>query len=613
MRQLSRKIFLLLPEGDNLRIGLLIAMMLIASLLSLLGVGMIPVFVLAVINPDYILEMPVVGEVLFSLNITTTERLVVVGALFLLFVFASKNVYMLYYDYVKTKYMLNRKVYIQSRLFRAYMSSPYLLFLSRNSSELIRNIDGEVTRVMDGVLKPALDITLNAMMTLMIIGALIYVEPLISGMGILLFGGGSYIFLRASKNRMRTYGSKALHHRHLKMKALMQGLGGFKDVKVLNREWYFLKDFEKSIKKILKYDLWNTIFKTLPVHIIELLALSGVLFIAVTMILQGRSADAIVPVIALFGAAVMRLKPSIFGLIDGVNSLHYNTHSIDTILTDLHKLEDQKGSSLPMPGGNDKEGRLEIRERLELENVAFRYPESSDYAVENIHIRIPKNHAIAFVGVSGAGKTTLADVILGLLEPQKGEIRVDGVNIFDDIRKWQHNIGYIPQAIYLLDDTIRHNICFGMEEHEIDEEQLKVVIETAQLSDLIRNLPQGADTLVGERGVRLSGGQRQRIGIARALYHDPQLIIMDEATSALDNITEKYVIDAIEQLKGEKTIIMIAHRLTTVQKCDTIYLMEGAEIIASGSYTHLIENSPEFREMSLIGDETSAEFLEPKG
>lgn len=613
MRSLSRKIFLLLPKGDRLRIGLLIAMMLIASLLSLLGVGMIPVFVLTVINPDYILEMPVVGELLSSLNITTTERLVVVGALFLLFVFAAKNVYMIYYDYVKTKYMLHRKVYIQNRLFRAYMSSPYLLFLSRNSSELIRNIDGESTRVMDGVLKPALDITLNGMMTLMIIVALIYVEPFISGMGILLFGGGSYIFLRSSRSKMRSFGSKALHHRHLKMKALMQGLGGFKDVKVLNREWYFLKDFDTNIRKILKYDLWNTIFRALPVHIIELLALSGVLFIAVTMILQGRSADAIVPVIALFGAAVMRLKPSIFSLIEGVNSLHYNTHSIDTILTDLHKLENQKGSTLPPPGKKGNAERLEIRDHLELKNVAFKYPGNSDYAVENINIRIPKNHAVAFVGASGAGKTTLADVILGLLKPQRGEIRVDGVDIFDDIRKWQHNIGYIPQDIYLLDEPIRNNICFGVEEHEIDEEQLKMVIETAQLSDLIRSLPEGVDTLVGERGVRLSGGQRQRIGIARALYHDPQLIIMDEATSALDNITEKYLIHAIEQLKGEKTIIMIAHRLTTVQKCDTIYLMEGAEIIAAGPYSHLLENSPEFREMSLIGDETSADLFEPEG
>ena len=200
-----------------------------------------------------------------------------------------------------------------------------------------------------------------------------------------------------------------------------------------------------------------------------------------------------------------------------------------------------------------------------------------------------------------------------MLKPQRGEIRVDGVDIFDDIRKWQHNIGYIPQDIYLLDEPIRNNICFGVEEHEIDEEQLKMVIETAQLSDLIRSLPEGVDTLVGERGVRLSGGQRQRIGIARALYHDPQLIIMDEATSALDNITEKYLIHAIEQLKGEKTIIMIAHRLTTVQKCDTIYLMEGAEIIAAGPYSHLLENSPEFREMSLIGDETSADLFEPEG
>lgn len=613
MKILAEKIFLLLPQGDKVKIGILFAMMLAASLLALLGVGMIPVFVLAVINPDYILQMPYLGDLLFTLNITSTQRLVVVGALFLLFTFAFKNGYMFYFDYVKTKYMLNRKVYIQNRLFQAYMNSPYLLFLSRNSSELIRNIDGETSRVMDGILQPAINIVLNAMITVLIVVALIYVEPLISGLGILLFGGGSYLFLRITKNKMSWYGSEALKHRHLKMKALMQGLGGFKDVKVLNREGFFLRVFDKQVKKILKYDLWNTILKSLPVHVIEMLALSGVLFIAVAMILQGRHADAIVPTIALFGAAVMRLKPSIFSLIESVNSLHYNTHSIDTILNDVQKLESYRKLNPTVSEKADREQRIEIKDHIELEDVSFRYPDSSDYAVENISLKIPKNHAVAFVGVSGAGKTTLADVILGLLEPQEGTICVDGENIYKDVQKWQHNIGYIPQSIYLLDDSIKRNICFGMDDKDIDTEQLQTVIETAQLSELIETLPHGVETLVGERGVRLSGGQRQRIGIARALYHNPQLIIMDEATSALDNITEKYVIDAIEKLKGEKTIIMIAHRLTTVQKCDTIYLMKGAGILASGSYQQLNETSKEFREMSMIGFESSAKLIETDG
>lgn len=610
MKTLSEKLFLLLPKGDKVKIGILFAMMVVASLLALLGVGMIPVFVLAVVNPDYILQMPFLGDLLVTLNITSTQRLVAAGALFILFIFASKNGFMFYFDYVKTKFMLKRKVYLENRLFRAYMNSPYLLFLSRSSSELIRNINGEVTRLIDGILKPAINIALNAMITILIVGALIYVEPLISGLGIVLFGGGSYLFLRITKNKMSWYGSEALKHRHLKMKALMQGLGGFKDVKVLNRESYFLRVFDKHIKKILKYDLWNTILKSLPVHVIEMLALSGVLFIAVAMILQGRHADAIVPTIALFGAAIMRLKPSIFSLIDSVNSLQYNTHSVDTILEDVQKLESYQKLNSTDPRKANRDQRTEIKDYIELENVTFRYPNSSDSAVLNINLKIPKNHAIAFVGVSGAGKTTLADVILGLLEPQEGTICVDGLNIYNDIQKWQHNIGYIPQTIYLLDDSIKRNICFGIDDEEIDAEQLNKVIETAQLSELIKSLPQGVETQVGERGVRLSGGQRQRIGIARALYHNPQLIIMDEATSALDNITEKYVIDAIEKLKGEKTIIMIAHRLTTVQKCDTIYLMEGAEIIASGSYQQLIETSKEFREISMIGFEPSAKLLE---
>jgi ATP-binding cassette subfamily C protein len=206
------------------------------------------------------------------------------------------------------------------------------------------------------------------------------------------------------------------------------------------------------------------------------------------------------------------------------------------------------------------------------------------------------------VGESGAGKTTIVDVILGLLEPQKGLIEVDGQNVYKCTEKWQKNIGYIPQEIYLLDDTIRRNICFGIPDDEIDEESLQTAIKTAQLTELIGNLEKGDRTKVGERGIRLSGGQRQRIGIARALYHNPQVLVMDEATSALDNITEKYVINAIERLKGEKTIIMIAHRLTTVENCDTIYLMKNARVIASGTYSELVHTSPEFRKMSLVSD-----------
>ena len=334
-----------------------------------------------------------------------------------------------------------------------------------------------------------------------------------------------------------------------------------------------------------------------------MLALGGVLFIAVAMILQGRDPEIIVPTISLFGAAVMKLKPSIFTLIDQVNSIRFNKHSIEQIWLDLNRLENLGQSNhLALNGNNKQKPKLKLDKSIDLNDVSFVYPDSNMPAAKNISLSIPKNSTVAFVGESGAGKTTIVDVILGLLEPQEGTIEVDNQNVYDYSELWQRNIGYVPQEIFLLDDTIRRNICFGIPDEEIDEDKLRTAISTAHLSDLINNLEKGDRTRVGERGIRLSGGQRQRIGIARALYHNPQVLVMDEATSALDNITERYVIDAIECLKGEKTIIMIAHRLTTVENCDTIYLMKNARVIASGTYSELVHTSPEFREMSLMGE-----------
>jgi len=307
----------------------------------------------------------------------------------------------------------------------------------------------------------------------------------------------------------------------------------------------------------------------------------------------------------------MKLKPSIFSLIDQVNSIRFNKHSIEQIWLDLNRLEnlytkkqdtELKYQKRKTNGQNGEQSPLHLENKIDLKDVTFVYPDSKLPAVKNISLSIEKNSAVAFVGESGAGKTTIVDVILGLLEPQKGTIEVDGQNVYECTEQWQKNIGYIPQEIYLLDDTIRRNICFGIPDDQIDKESLKTAIETAQLSELIGQLEKGDRTRVGERGIRLSGGQRQRIGIARALYHNPQVLVMDEATSALDNITEKYVIDAIERLKGEKTIIMIAHRLTTVENCDTIHLMKDARIIASGTFSELQHTSAEFRKMSLMSE-----------
>lgn len=598
MKQAVRQIYHLLPQGDLFKIGILFVMMIIASVITLIGVGTVPVFVSAVIDADRILNYPVVGEFLTSINITTPQELAVFGAFALITIYLFKNLFMLFYSYMNGKFMLNRVLFLQNRIFRAYMNSPYTFYISRNSSELLRNINSEVTKIVNGTLQPALLISLNVITTVVVVAGLVVVEPLITGLGIIFFGGFAFLFLRLTKNAISRYGSESLAHRKSMTKAILEGLQGFKDAKVLKREGYFLSEYNHHANKHKVYDIKNMILNTLPRQIIEMLALSGILFIAVVMVLQGREVSTIVPMIALFGAAVMKLKPSINSIIGDVNRLRYNIYSVEAVYEDLTYLEERYEQETSPRLGE----KLRLNHEIRLKNLDYAYPDQSQPAIKNINITIPKNRAVAFVGPSGVGKTTLVDVILGLLVPQTGTITVDGQNVFSNLDAWQRNIGYIPQFINLLDDTIRRNICFGIPEDEVDEEMLQTAIEIAQLKDFLSTLDDGVETVVGERGVRLSGGQRQRIGIARALYNNPQVLVMDEATSALDNITERVLIKAIERLRGDRTIIMIAHRLTTVKNCDTIYMMKDGEVIADGTYDDLLVNSKEFREMSLVDE-----------
>jgi len=598
MKQAVRQIYHLLPEGDLFKIGILFVMMIIASVITLIGVGTVPVFVSAVIDADRILNYPVVGEFLTGIDITTPQKLAVFGAFTLITIYLFKNLFMLFYSYMNGKFMLNRVLFLQNRIFRAYMNSPYTFYISRNSSELLRNINSEVTKIVNGTLQPALLISLNVITTVVVVAGLVVVEPLITGLGIIFFGGFAFLFLRLTKNAISRYGSESLAHRKSMTKAILEGLQGFKDAKVLKREGYFLGEYNHHAHKHKVYDIKNMILNTLPRQIIEMLALSGILFIAVVMVLQGREVSSIVPMIALFGAAVMKLKPSINSIIGDVKRLRYNIYSVEAVYKDLIYLEERYDQETSPRVGE----KLRLNHEIRLKNLDYAYPDQSQPAIKNIDITIPKNKAVAFVGPSGVGKTTLVDVILGLLVPQRGTITVDGQNVFSNLDAWQRNIGYIPQFINLLDDSIRRNICFGIPEDEVDEEMLQTAIEIAQLKDFLSTLDDGVETVVGERGVRLSGGQRQRIGIARALYNNPQVLVMDEATSALDNITERVLIKAIERLRGDRTIIMIAHRLTTVKNCDTIYMMKDGEVIADGDYEDLLVNSKEFREMSLVDE-----------
>ncbi len=595
-----KKIYALFSRSDRFKFLIIFILMLIASLFEVVGIGMIPAFVMTMAEPEKVLNFPYVGEVLNYLGITTRKSLIFSGAFTLLFVYLAKNVYLTYFNYLRSRFVFHRKIYLQVRIFKAYMTAPYTFYLQKNSAELLRNVRSEVSSLISGTIFPVFDIALNVIMFFLIISGLIFIEPLITVITIFLMGVIGYTFLRFTQKKTLESGKTRRFARGDMNRMVLQGLGGFKDSRVMNREKLFLKQYKRFAQNNMDASIYQTVVKSLPKPIIETLLVTGILTITLIMVSEGREFSEIITILTLFGVAAVKLMPIFNSLIQQVTTIRYSAYSVYAVFDDLELLENKYADFREkILKDSDK---MELEKEIVLDNVSYRYPGADEYAVKDISLTIPKGHAVAFVGESGAGKTTLVDVILGLLEPESGAIYIDGKNTANNPRGWMKNIGYIQQSNYLMDEKIFRNIAFGIPDKQIDYDKLDRAIEAAQLRDLIERLPKGIKTRVGERGVRLSGGQQQRIAIARALYNNPQVLVMDEATSALDNITEKFVIEAIERLRGDRTIIMIAHRLTTVRNCDMIYMLDNGKIIANGTYDELLETSSEFRKMSLVED-----------
>jgi len=323
----------------------------------------------------------------------------------------------------------------------------------------------------------------------------------------------------------------------------------------------------------------------------ETITLIVILLITVMLISQGRDKEVIIPLLALFSTSALRLLPLIKEILKNYTTLRFALYSVNPVYDDLKLLKN-------ISCKNNPDEVLSFENEVKVKNIFYKYPTTEEYVINNVSLEIPKGSVIGLVGATGAGKTTLVDILLGLLTPEKGVIEVDNVNIFDNIKAWQKNLGYIPQDIFLCDNTFRGNIAFGERKKNIDDERLWQAIKDAQLEEFVKTLPKGVNTVIGERGVRLSGGQRQRVGIARALYHNPEILVMDEATAALDNTTESYIIKELEYLKGKRTIIMIAHRLSTVKNCDKLFYIKDGVITKTGNYNDLLEMEPEFKKMA---------------
>lgn len=594
-----KKIQYILPKRDPLKIVILFLLMLVAAGLEVAGIGMIPAFVSIVASPEKVLDYELTKPILSFLNITSSSDLLIWGSVMLVSIFILKSIYVLVFNFFEARFIFNRRYILSHKMMTNYMQAPYTFHLQRNTAELLRNITQEVNIFVNIVVTNILGMAKEGIMAISILIFLFVMEPMITliVMAISGMGAGSFIFF--TRLKLKRYGIEQQHHRGEMIRAVNQGLGGIKDARVLNREPEFIEKFRSEVFKSSRLGAYTRFIQQIPKPVVETTAVIGMMLISAFMVWQGRSMAVIIPILTLFAMAIVRLMPAVQSLSSKYTSLKYNMASIDPLFDDLKELE--KVTSAFRKDRKSKK-RSKLKEKIEARNVYYKYPGSDEQALNGVSFIIPRGQAVAFVGASGAGKTTVVDLLLGLMEPRKGDILVDGKDIHKNLSAWQRNIGYIPQSIYLADETLRKNIAFGVPENEIEDEKVMLAIKSAQLTDVVDRMPLGLDTMIGEDGTRLSGGQRQRVGIARALYHDPQVLVMDEATSALDNITEKEITKAIEALVGERTVIMIAHRLTTVQNCDLLYLMSEGEIVDAGDYDELLNRNREFRKMALVNE-----------
>ena len=564
------KIWTLLTSMERRNVLTLLGLMFLGMLLETLGVGLVIPALSLLTQSDIASNYPALQPILRTLDNPSQQNLIVGGMLTLVGVYLVKTLFLAFLAWRQMRFAFGVQAQFSQRLFKVYLHQPYTFHLQRNSAQLIRNVINEVSMVTGNAILPGMILLTELLVLFGLCGMLLIVEPRGTLIVVSVLGIAAWAFHHFTHRHIERWGLARQHHEGLRLQHLQQGLGGAKDVKLLGREANFLEQYRQHNVQSAHVGQMQSVLLQLPRLWLELLAVSGLAMLVISMLAQSRALDAVLPMLGLFAAAAFRLMPSASRILNAVQALRYGLPMIDTLYTELNlgipEVADASYLSAPFDVA------------IELRRVTYTYPDAAEPALKDTSLVITRGELVGFVGVSGAGKSTLVDILLGLLTPDEGEVRVDGKNIQENLRNWQDQIGYVPQSIYLTDDTLRRNVAFGLPDEHIDDFAVQRAIQAAQLTNFVASLPNGLATIVGERGVRLSGGQRQRIGIARALYHDPAVLLLDEATSSLDTVTEHDVMQAVIALHGSKTILIVAHRLSTIEHCDQVYQMKQGEL-----------------------------------
>ena len=560
------EIFYIFSKNEKVQLVLLLVMIIVGSFLELLGVAMFSPFISVIMDQSQIKTSKYLAFFYTKGGFKDNISFLTFLAVCIIIIYILKNAYLVIEKNAVYKFSYKNQMRISGRLLNVYMHEPYSFHLKKNVAVLQRTLQ-EDTDLFTKVVIYAMDL-ISEIVVVVILGVYLFqVSHSIAVCVLTLLIVCVLGFTTLSKKYAKKMGKECQEYKGKLYQWMNQALGGIKEVKVLGCEEYFEDSYNKYFSRYVRDSRLTKMMSETPRYIVEAVSMSGMLVAVIVKLSYGQKSIAeFIPQFAVFAVAAMRLLPSVGRINQYYTNMMYAMPSVDLIYHDLLDVQ-------MFDAENDKEDIAEwkLSEMIRVSHVSYRYSDSDRNVLDDVSFDIKKGETVAFIGPSGAGKTTMADVILGLLTPQYGHVYADNLDIHKNVRMWHKDVGYIPQTIYLSDDTIRNNIAFGVAEDKIDNDSITLALKQAQLYDFVVNLPDGIDTYVGDRGVRLSGGQRQRIGIARALYHNPQVLILDEATSALDNETETSVMEAIDDLHGEKTLIVIAHRLTTIRNADIIY------------------------------------------
>jgi ATP-binding cassette, subfamily B, bacterial PglK len=605
MKTLKKMISILRPQ-ERRKGYLLFGMILVMALLDSVGVASIAPFMAVIANPDIIST----NEILLTTyklagfreidnNLIDTQSFMFFLGVLVFFIMTTSIAFKAWTLYFLERFAQQCNFSLSRQLVSCYLNQPYSWFLNRHSSDIGKSVLSEATLVISSVLFPMMLVAAYGAVTVAIISLLFVVDPLMATAFSFGLGGiyaATYFFLR----KFLTYiGKDRVAANKQRYKVIQEGFSGIKDIKIFGLERTLLKRFDDPSLRYAKHTATAHILVKMPRFVMEILAFGGMLLIVLFLMVSYGNFQEIIPVLALYTLAAYRLMPSLQQVYSQVTQIRFSTPALDVLYNDLSSLS----KSEPKITRMDNEEPFEVNHSISLNGVYFNYESQDKPAINDLNVKIKALSTVGFVGTTGSGKTTTVDLILGLLKPLKGQIMVDDTVISsNNIRSWQRAIGYVPQHIFLSDDTISANIAFGQDVKDVDQESVIRAAKIANFHEFVINeLPNGYNTKVGEQGVRLSGGQRQRIGIARALYYDPEILVFDEATSSLDSITEKAVMDAVSSLGNKKTIIIIAHRLSTVRHCNNIFVLEEGSLVGEGTYDQLINENSKFQNMIMSG------------